>query len=881
MNKSQLIIKKTGESGNDTDMSKEKKNANIRSGNDDLQYADQMVGADIYDNAELYSSVCLIDIPYHLDRLFDYKVPGEFRGIIRRGDFVRVPFGAGNRQHLALVISCTTDKPELDIKKLKEITEILPSDMSLSEEQTSLCEYMHEHIICSYGDAVHAIAPSFILGKAKTVYSITQYGKESLDDMRSRKCLSDTVKIRMEILSEISSKKGKITRSVLQSMFSQKQLRLLSALERTGAIHTELLIDKIGKKFEETAVLKIDSEEAEELSIAFSRKAPLMSAVLRELAACSEIQLEDLKSRTGAGKNVINRLESRGFLKIEKNEIYRKVFTNDNNEKKNVPPLTPSQRNAYKNLEDIYSAGKARAVLLYGVTGSGKTRVIKELIDRVISDGKKVIVLVPEISLTPQTVGYFCSCYGTRVAVMHSMLSQGERYDAWRAIKRGDVDICIGTRSAVFAPFDNIGMIVIDEEQEHTYKSDTNPKYHARDIARFRCAANNGILLLASATPSIETYYRAESGRYLKVKLPERIGGTLLPETIISNVAELQKNGGGLIGPKLDLELKETLSKGRQAILFMNRRGYNHFVSCPSCGEALRCPNCSISLTYHTFGNGTGELRCHMCGYRGHVPENCPSCGKSHLVHFGAGIQKVEEELKSRYPSARIMRMDSDTTTAKSSFYKMIESFRAGEADILIGTQMVTKGHDFPGVDVSGVILADTSLYLDDYRANERTFSMLTQLIGRSGRSEQQGHAVVQTFSPDHPIIKLASEQNYDAFYRSEIEFRRAMLFPPFCRIALISITAEDERTVADISSKLYTDLCAFLKGEFSDVRMIIYGPYEAQIYRVNKRYRYRIICKLRSDSRTRLLLRSVLQKYSGNGTADYTIGIDIDPSNL
>ena len=262
-----------------------------------------------------------------------------------------------------------------------------------------------------YGDAVHAIAPSFILGKAKTVYSITQYGKESLDDMRSRKCLSDTDKIRMEILSEISSKKGKITRSVLQSMFSQKQLRLLSALERTGAIHTELLIDKIGKKFEETAVLKIDSEEAEELSIAFSRKAPLMSAVLRELAACSEIQLEDLKSRTGAGKNVINRLESRGFLKIEKNEIYRKVFTNDNNEKKNVPPLTPSQRNAYKNLEDIYSAGKARAVLLYGVTGSGKTRVIKELIDRVISDGKKVIVLVPEISL----ISYRINCHGINI----------------------------------------------------------------------------------------------------------------------------------------------------------------------------------------------------------------------------------------------------------------------------------------------------------------------------------------------------------------------------------------------------------------------------------------------------------------------------------
>lgn len=862
-------------------MSTTEKNENIRSGNDDQKSADRTVSADIHDNTALYSIVCLIDIPYHLDRLFNYKVPDEFKDIIRRGDFVRVPFGAGNRQHLALVISCTTDKPELDIKKLKEITEILPSEISLSEEQTSLCEYMHEHIICSYGDAIHAIVPSFIIGKTKTVYSVTPYGHKKLDEMSSRTSRSNTDKIRMEILSAISAKQGKITRSALQSIFSQEQLRLLSELERTGAVKTEFSINRIGKKFEETAILKVASEEAEELADLYARKAPLMSAVLRELAAYDEIQLEELKNRTGAGKNVIRRLEDRGYLNIEKCEIYRTPFTDIGNIKPDVRPLTPAQKAAYERLDNIYSDGKAQAVLLYGVTGSGKTRVIKEMIDRVISDGKQVIVLVPEISLTPQTVGYFCSCYGTRVAIVHSLLSQGERYDAWRSMKHGDVDICIGTRSAVFAPFDNIGMIVIDEEQEHTYKSDTSPKYHARDIARFRCARNNGILLLASATPSIETYYRAKTGRYLSVRLTERIGGTSLPETIISNVAGLQKNGGGLIGSELDLELKEVLSKGRQAILFMNRRGYNHFVSCPSCGEALRCPNCSISLTYHTVRHGDGELRCHMCGYKGHVPENCPSCGKSHLVHFGAGIQKVEEELKIRYPNARIMRMDADTTSSKASFYKMIDRFRSGEADILIGTQMVTKGHDFPGVDVAGVILADTSLYLDDYRANERTFSMLTQLIGRSGRSGKQGHAVIQTFSPEHPIIKLASDQNYDSFYKSEIEFRRAMLFPPFCRIALISITAEDDRTVAAISSKFYTDLCSLLKGDFRDVRMVIFGPYEAQIYRVNKRYRYRIICKLRSDARTRLLLRTILQKYAENGSADYTIGIDIDPSNL
>ena len=850
----------------------------------DCGSADRTVGTEIGGaGAALYARVCLLDISYLAHRLFDYKVPPDMTAVIGRGDFVRVPFGKANRGQIALVADISDSPSDVSVsdERIKEISEMLPRELALTAEQMRLCEYMYEHVLCSYTDAVHALIPSFMLGKSDIIYKLSDDGRKMLAGLRTDIHKRENMRVREALLSAIEAAGGSISRKKLLSGLGETDVRILPYLERTGAIESEFSLTRIGKKYDDVVRLAVSPEEAFEQSELRIRRAPLMSAVLRELCS-GDKTMSELRELTGAGKSVFDRLISAGLVTVDKNEIYR--MPSEGEQVRDSPPdenlLTDEQSKAYNTLCGLYGTGEGRAALLHGVTGSGKTRVIKAMIDRVTADGRQAIVLVPEISLTPQTVGYFRSCYGSRVAVIHSMLSQGERYDAWRSIKRGDVDICIGTRSAVFAPFDNIGLIVIDEEQEHTYKSDTSPKYNARDIARFRCSEHGALLLLASATPSVDSYYRAVSGRYTLVELKKRYSGVTLPDTVISDVTELHKCGVGLIGEELDAEIRSALSAGRQIILFMNRRGYNHFITCPVCREPVKCPNCSVSLTYHANDFG-GELRCHLCGYKQHVPQECPSCGGQHFVRIGFGIQRVEQELYERYPGVRVMRMDADTTSSKGAFYEMLEGFRRGDADILIGTQMVTKGHDFPNVDVSGVVLADTALYLDDYRANERTFSMITQLIGRAGRAGVQGRSVIQTCTPDHPVIRLAASQDYRAFYDSEIKLRRAMLFPPFCRIALISVTAEDERDAAETCTKLYKDLEAMLTGEFSDVRMICFGPYEASVYRVKGRYRYRIMCKMRSDKRTRLLLRTLLEKYSGRDKDGCTVNVDIDPGNL
>ena len=511
--------------------------------------------------------------------------------------------------------------------------------------------------------------------------------------------------------------------------------------------------------------------------------------------------------------------------------------------------------------------------------------------------GRGVIILVPEIALTPQTVGIFCSCYGERVAVIHSALSQGEKYDAWRRIKRGDADIVIGTRSAVFAPVKDLGMIVIDEEQEHTYKSDTDPKYHARDIASYRCGKAGALMLLASATPSLHSYYKAKSGAYTLVELTKRYGGAELPQVIVSDM-RLDRDTGNPspIGVSLYGKLLETVKNKKQAIVFLNRRGYNSSVSCRICGEAIRCPNCSVSLTYHTnkmLGNSAdrsdymkrrierGTLACHYCGYKTAVPQTCPVCSAEHFRFVGCGTQQAEEELSKMIPGARIMRMDMDTTGSKQASHKILEAFRNKEADILLGTQMVTKGHDFPDVTLVGVMNADSSLFLDDYRANERTFDMLTQVIGRAGRGKEKGVAVIQTTNPDSPIIKMAATQDYKAFYESEIASRRALNFPPFCDIAAITITGAEENLVGAASKAVCEKLKELLTGEFSDVFAEVFGPFEAPVYKVQNSYRMRLIVKCRLVRRTRAMLTALLRETGTRSTRKITVTADLNPSGL
>lgn len=599
---------------------------------------------------------------------------------------------------------------------------------------------------------------------------------------------------------------------------------------------------------------------------------------------------DELKSMCSASTKQLSEMCACGIIACERTELFRNSYES----KGSLPApvdLSDSQTDAFNELASELDSKEARAALLYGVTGSGKTRVIKALIDKTVASGRSVIVLVPEISLTVQTVELFCSYYGNRVAVLHSTLTPAERFDARRRIENGDVDVVIGTRSAVFAPLKNLGMIVLDEEQEHTYKSDMSPKYHTKDVARYRAAYHKAFMLLASATPSLESYHKAESGRYKLVRLTERYGSAKLPDVLISDMrSDAEAGDGGVIGNTLAREIKDNLARGEQSILFVNRRGYNNFVSCMKCGEVISCPNCSVSLTLHKKKNDrSGTLMCHYCSYREPLASVCPKCSSPHLNFKGFGTQFVESELGEKFPSARILRMDADTVSGRSdrddsnfNHERILNDFREHKADILLGTQMVTKGHDFPDVTLVGVVNADSTLYLDDFRATERAFSLITQVIGRAGRASKPGRAVIQTYNPDNETLLLAAKQDYESFYKGAIKLRRSLVFPPFCDFTLITLSSERENELFKATLDLDARLRELIgsEGKYRDVAATAFRPIEAPVYKVNNVYRMRLVIKCAFNAECRELISRLL----GEFTQKYptvSIGADVNPTNI
>lgn len=583
-----------------------------------------------------------------------------------------------------------------------------------------------------------------------------------------------------------------------------------------------------------------------------------------------------LCEKLGVTPAQIKPLVERGYLAYGTAEVIRNPYEALGKERDTSPIyLSRAQTAAFDSLLSLYRESTAKAGLLFGVTGSGKTKVMMRVIDTVIAEGKQVIMMVPEISLTPQTVSLFCRRYGTRVAVIHSALSQGERYDAWRRIRMGEVDLVIGTRSAVFAPLSRIGAIIIDEEHEHTYKSESDPKYHARDVAAYRCGQSNALLLLASATPSFESFHKAKEGKYTLIPLRERYGGATLPEVeIIDMRQEIRRGKISPFSERLTDLLISTKAEGEQAILFLNRRGYNTSLQCKECGEPLLCPHCSVALTYHVSGGA--EVRCHCCGYRSAVPKNCPSCGSMHIAYVGFGTQKAESDISLNLPGVRVMRMDADTTAGKMAHDRLLEGFRKGEADVLLGTQMVTKGHDFPRVTLVGVLLADTSLYASDFRAAERTFSQLTQVIGRAGRATSPGIAVVQTFSPANDVIRYASRQDYESFYESEIALRKSTMFPPFCDIAAFTLVSGEEQALFEAAEELRRNLGKIAEEKYSDLPLVVFGPFEAKIYKAAEKFRMQMMVKCRLSRRTRGMFCDILLSLTHHRKV--SVGVDFNP---
>jgi len=640
------------------------------------------------------------------------------------------------------------------------------------------------------------------------------------------------------------------------------------------------LSEALNIKYRRTYSLKISRESAVTLLTATGRsgiRSEGQRQILRYLLDIVSADAELLRELPGVTAAHISALRDKGIISVDEEESIRNPYAGYAAERDSSPiNLSPAQTVAYNAIEELYLKDEARAALLYGVTGSGKTKVIMKMIDRTVADGRQVIMLVPEIALTPQTVNIFCRRYGERVAVVHSSLSKGERLDAWRRIKRGEVDLVIGTRSAIFAPLPDVGLIVIDEEHEHTYKSEQDPKYHARDVAAYRCGKHKALMLLASATPSLESFYKAKQGRYTLVPLRERYGGVSLPRAIIVDMREeLRRGNTSAISQRLLETLKTVGEREEQAILFLNRRGYSPEISCKECGEVLSCPRCSVSLTYHTDSGG-GSMMCHLCGYRQPPARKCPSCGGEKLSYLGYGTQKLEGELERYLDGMTVLRMDADTTRGKQSYDRILEDFRELRADILLGTQMVAKGHDFPKVTLVGVVLADSSLYVSDFRAAERTFSLLTQVIGRAGRAKNGGVAVIQTNSPGNEVIRLACKQDYDSFYEGEIALRRELVYPPFCDMVQLTLTADSEQTLKEQSERLKATMLEMLEGEYKSLVCTVFGPFEAQVYKLNDKYRNRVVVKCRLNGESRSFFHTLLSGFAP--TVGVSLTVDLNP---
>lgn len=630
---------------------------------------------------------------------------------------------------------------------------------------------------------------------------------------------------------------------------------------------------RVNDKTVEMARLCVPSAEAQMRCETKRSKAPQQAALLENLCSFEALATADLLRHTGAKRASLKALEKAGIVELYEREVFRRpeVYIG---ELEPLPVLNTAQSDAYSGLAKLLETEDANAALLHGVTGSGKTSVYIHLIRHCLDMGRSAILLVPEIALTPQMLKTFSSHFGDEIAVLHSSLYVGERYDEWKRIKKGKARVVIGTRSAIFAPVSNLGLIIIDEEQEETYKSDNTPRYNARDIAKFRCARAKALLTLGSATPDIVTRYNAEIGRYKYFRLDTRYNAMCLPEVkIVDMKKELRHGNGGNISSFLKEELEENISRGEQSILFLNRRGTNKLVTCGECGYTYKCPRCSVSLTYHSLN---GRLMCHYCGYSAPLDETCPDC-EGKLSFVGAGTQAVVEELNELFPGTEILRVDTDSVAPVGSHEPLFERFRKENIPIMVGTQMVTKGLNFENVTLVGVILADQSLYAGDYRAGERTFSLLTQVVGRSGRGTKPGRAVIQTFTPDNETIVQAAVQDYEDFYRSEIELRKIHSLPPFTQLYSVTASGADEAQVVFACRYIRSFFDTVLKGRAG---CIVLGPTPLAVVKVNNRFRYRVnLCCTAEREIRELISRIVTECSTDKRFMGVSIYADNDPS--
>ncbi len=785
--------------------------------------------------------VAVENTAYSFDKDFDYAVPDRLEKDCVAGARVLVPFGRGNRRRQGII----TEVLREDNSSLKEIISVLDDEPVLSAELLAAAKFMKEHYFCTTYEAVKTMLPAGVNYKVTTVYGIKSSDIDSELEVEEQR-----------LYDYLHSKRKAVRLEKILDDFGLSDSRLPDQMVEKGLLYKS---DEAFRKVND-AVMKM-AAISPDVDYSGMKLTDKQLGVLELIKLSGAASVKEIRYFTGVSASVIDTLYKKGLIYFFDEEVFR---IDSRSADENAPALTlnSEQQEACDRLYDEYRDEKPHVSLLYGVTGSGKTSVFIKLIERVIADGRGIIVMVPEISLTPQFVSQFSKRFGEKIAVFHSALSLGERLDEYKRVKKGLAQIVIGTRSAVFAPFENVGLIIMDEEQEYSYKSESSPRYHAREISMFRCAQNNGLLVLSSATPSVETYYHALTGRYSLNTLTSRYGTAVLPEVITADMnLETQNGNTSGFSDVLLQNIEYNLEHGRQSILLLNRRGHNSFVTCSFCGEAVTCPNCSISLTYHSRNN---RLMCHYCGYSVPFKGECPTCRSHSLRLGGTGTQKAEQDISELFPDARILRMDTDAASSKSSYEKMITAFSNGEYDILVGTQMVAKGLDFPNVTLVGVLNTDQALYSDDYRSYERAFSLLTQVVGRSGRGREKGMAVIQTHTPDNLIISMAAKQDYESFYNTEIRVREAMLYPPFADICLIGFVGENQALTLKAANGFLQDFVSEASQNYPKLPLRLLGPSPAAVVKVSNKFRYKLIIKCKNNRSFRELLSKVLLSFGG-----------------
>lgn len=784
--------------------------------------------------------VAVWDTAYSFDQLFTYT---SFDSV-EPGCRVAVPFGTSNARRVGMVLTVEEASDPMP-KNLKPVAFVMDKEPLLNSEQLELVNWLKETSFCTYSEAVRTILPAGMQVQICQKAELT--GKEKDDSLSKEEmsllCFLEAAKSQRSFDRMLSSDESPDKQQVVDSLIEKGYLRMIDYAKQ-----------KVGNSGVKMLCLADDYSE-QMLRQRITPKQRKLICLLEEQPDISEKEACYLCGITGA---VVAGLVSSGVVQRYVSDCFRDIPDIGERRDPGDIVLSETQQPVYEAVLQSVRNNKPECFLLHGVTGSGKTSVFQRLIDDTIQMDKQVVLLVPEIALTPQIVAEFCSLFGEQVTVIHSELSLGQRADAYKRIKSGDAKIVIGTRSAVFAPAEKLGLIIVDEEGERAYKSDSSPRYHAIEVAKKRCRTHGATLLLASATPSVESYYYAKKGTYKLLEMKQRYADMPLPQVTVVDMNEERLNGNDTeFSDELMIALRENLKAGEQSILLLNRRGYHTIISCCDCNSPVYCPDCSVPMTYHKMND---SLMCHYCGHTEEMTESCRICGGTHLRKMGFGTQTLEEALSQSVPDARILRMDADTTMSRHAYEEKFSAFARGEYDIMVGTQMIGKGLNFPNVTLVGVLSVDKALFAGDFRSYERTFSLITQVVGRGGRGDKPGRAILQTFMPEHYVLKLAAEQNYEDFYREEITLRRTLVFPPVCDICVIGFVGASEEYTAAAAQYAVQCLEEIIKQTGFSKPLRVLGPMPFAYGRIGGKYRWRVVLKCKNTKEYRDLVREILK---------------------